>query len=53
MRQKKKEQRADISFELSRIMIPQDFLEYFEITEVKELSSEWQIILYQKEHLVP
>jgi hypothetical protein len=53
MGQKKKAPKADVSFELSRMMVPRDFLEYFEINEVKELSSEWQIILHEKEHLVP
>jgi hypothetical protein len=53
MGQKKKAPKADISFELSRMMVPRDFLEYFEIAEVKELSSEWQIILHEKEDLVP
>ena len=53
MGQKKKAPKADVSFELSRMMVPRDFLEYFEINEVKELSSEWQIILHEKEHLIP
>ena len=34
-------------------MVPRDFLEYFEIYEVKELTNEWQIILHEKESLVP
>ena len=42
MGQKKKAPKADVSFELSRMMVPRDFLEYFEINEVKELSSEWR-----------
>ena len=53
MGQKKKQAMGDISFELSRMMVPRDFLEYFAIVEVKELSNEWQIILHEKEHLIP
>ena len=34
-------------------MVPRDFLEYFEIYEVKELHSEWKITLHEKESLVP
>jgi hypothetical protein len=53
MGQKKKQPQGDVLFELSRMMVPRDFLEYFEIFEVKELSNEWQIILHEKEMLVP
>ena len=53
MSQKKKQSNKDVFFELSRIMVPRDFLEYFEIYEVKELTNEWQIILHEKESLVP
>jgi hypothetical protein len=53
MGQKKKQPNKDVFFELSRMMIPRDFLAYFEIYEVKELSSEWQIILHEKESLRP
>jgi hypothetical protein len=53
MGQKKKQTGQDIGFELSRMMIPRDFLEYFEKYEVKELNNEWQIILHEKESLVP
>lgn len=34
-------------------MVPPDFLEYFEIFEVKELNNEWQIILHEKESSIP
>ncbi len=34
---KKKQVQTDIQFELSRMMVPRDFLFYFEIFEVKEL----------------
>ncbi len=53
MSYKKKEPSKDISFELSRMMIPRDFLEYFEVFEIRELPSEWNVILYEKEDLVP
>ena len=53
MGQKKLQPKSDIQFELSRMMVPRDFLAYFEIYEVKELASEWQIILHEKESLVP
>lgn len=53
MGRKKIAPREDIFFELSRMMVPRDLLEYFEINEVKELHSEWRIILHEKEMLVP
>ncbi len=53
MSNKKKQPAKDISFELSRMMIPRDFLEYFEVFEIKELHSEWHMVLHEKESLVP
>lgn len=53
MGQKKKQTQQDISYELSRMMVPRDFLEYFEIFEVHELRNEWHIILHEKESLIP
>ncbi|MBA2762062.1 MAG: hypothetical protein H0U39_08925 [Segetibacter sp.] len=53
MSNKKKQPTKDISFELSRMMIPRDFLEYFEVFEIKELHSEWHMVLHEKESLVP
>jgi hypothetical protein len=53
MGQKKKQVKGDIQFELSRMMVPRDFLEYFSIHEVKELHNEWQLVLHEKEHLIP
>jgi len=41
MGQKKIQPKPDILFELSRMMVPRDFLEYFEVYEVNELHSEW------------
>jgi len=53
MSQKKQQPKTDIQFELSRMMVPRDFLEFFEVHAVKELNNEWQIILHEKEHLIP
>ncbi len=53
MGQKKKQSNQDIQFELSRMMVPRDFLEYFSIFEIKELGSEWHVVLHEKETLVP
>jgi hypothetical protein len=53
MGQKKKEAQTDVFFELSRMMVPRDLLSFFDIVEVKELPSEWQIILHEKAHLIP
>ena len=55
MGQKKKQAQAQsaILFELSRMMVPRDILQYFDIVEVKELGSEWRLVLHEKEELVP
>ena len=53
MGRKKQQAKSDLSFELSLMMVPLDFLEYFEIVEVKELPGEQKIILHEKEHLIP
>lgn len=53
MGQKKKLAKSDMFYEMSRMMVPKDFLEYFSIVEVKELNNEWQVILHEKEELVP
>jgi hypothetical protein len=53
MGQKKKTSQQDILFELSRMMVPKDLLQYFDIFEIKELGNEWHIILHEKEHLIP
>jgi hypothetical protein len=45
--------KSDIQFELSRMMVPRNFLEFFEIVEVKELHNEWQIVLHEKAELIP
>jgi|SRR5690606_12724446 len=42
-----------ILFGLSRMMVPRDMLEFFEIASVKELSSEWRITLEEKKDLIP
>lgn len=38
---------------LSRMMVPQDMLEFFDLTAVKELNSEWQLTLEEKKELIP
>lgn len=53
MGQKKKQPKSDVLFELSRMMVPRDLLAFFDIVEVKELHSEWQVTLHEKDHLVP
>ena len=53
MGQKKKQPQQDLFFEVTRMMVPRDFLEYFEVYEVKELKSEWQIVLHEKEIFIP
>lgn len=53
MSRKKIEPKEDVFFELSRMMVPRGLLEFFEINEVKELNSEWRIILHEKENLIP
>ena len=50
---KKKVSHQDLNFELSLMMVPRDFLDFFEVYEVKNLSNEWQLILHEKEHLIP
>lgn len=50
---KKKQTNQDLSYELSRMMVPTDFLFYFDVFEVKELGSEWKVILHEKASLVP
>lgn len=53
MATKTKQPQKDVLFELSRMMVPRDLLEYFDIVEVKELNNEWHIILHEKENLIP
>lgn len=45
--------KESILFGLSRMMVPQDMLDYFEISAIKELNSEWQITLEEKKELIP
>ena len=33
--------------------VPKEWLEYFDVTEIKELEKEWQITLIEKEGLTP
>jgi hypothetical protein len=53
MGQKQKQPQQDLFFEMTRMMVPRDFLEYFSVFEVKELKSEWQIVLHEKDNLIP
>jgi hypothetical protein len=55
MGQKKKQPQPQeaLMYELSRMMVPRDVLEYFEIFEVKELSDRWRVTLCEKESLIP
>ena len=50
---KKKQAKGDLQYELSLMMVPRDFLAFFEVYEVKDLAREWQIVLHEKEHLIP
>jgi hypothetical protein len=43
----------DLFFEMSRMMVPRDLLEYFDVFDVKELNNEWHIVLKEKDTLVP
>ena len=53
MSKKKTEPQKDVLFELSRMVVPRDFLTYFEVFEVKELTNEWHVVLHEKEDLIP
>jgi hypothetical protein len=53
MGQKKKQPQQDLLFEMTKMMVPKEYLEYFSVYEVRELKSEWQIILHEKETLIP
>jgi len=53
MGQKKKQPQQDLLYEMAKMMVPQEFLEYFSVFEVKELKSEWRIILHEKETFIP
>lgn len=33
--------------------VPKEWLEFFDVTEIKELPNEWQITLIEKEDLIP
>ena len=40
-------------YDFSRILVPKDFLVYFEIIEVIEKGNEWQIVLHEKKDQIP
>ena len=35
------------------MLLPKEWLEYFEVVEIKEANNEWQIVLHEKENLIP
>jgi hypothetical protein len=53
MGQKRKKPIQDIQYELSRMMVPRDLLEYFEVHGIKELNQEWHVELHEKVDLIP
>ena len=53
MGQKKKQPHQDLLYEMAKMIIPQEYLEYFTVFEVKDQKSEWRIILHEKETLIP
>lgn len=52
-RTKLKQPNKDLYFELSRMMVPRDSLEYFEVFDVRELPREWQVTLHEKGDQIP
>jgi hypothetical protein len=53
MGKKRKKPSGNLTYDFSRMMVPNDFLEYFEVAEIIERPSEWQVILHEKAQLVP
>jgi hypothetical protein len=43
----------NLPYDLSRIVVPKDFLVFFDVIEVVEKSSEWQIFLHEKKGKFP
>lgn len=44
---------SEVLLGLTRMMVPRDLLEFFDVVEVKELPSEWQLLLEEKKELIP
>ena len=53
MGKKRKGATTDLLFELSKIIVPTSYLTFFEVVKVNDMSSEWQVNLHEKEHLIP
>lgn len=53
MGNKIKKASPDIFYNMSRMMVPKDLLEYFDVVDIKEQDSEWRVILHEKVTLVP
>ena len=44
---------SDAFYNMSRMMVPRDLLEFFEVSDIKEHSSEWDVVLDEKVSMVP
>ena len=53
MGNKVKKASPDILYNMSRMMVPKDILEYFEVADINELHSEWRVVLHEKVTLIP
>ena len=53
MGQKRKTASQDVLYELSRMMVPRDMLDYFDVFAIRELPNEWHIVLHEKVDMVP
>lgn len=50
---KQKQQPEDLLSSMASILIPKEYLENFEVSDVEEKSSEWIITLIEKEDRIP
>ena len=53
MGKKRKGASLDLSVELSKVLVPADYLLHFVVVKVVNLPNEWQIVLHEKEDLLP
>ena len=53
MGRQSKKPASDAFYNMSRMMVPRDLLEFFEVSDIKEQASEWDVILEEKVSLVP
>lgn len=44
---------SNLLYDLSRVLVPAEYLESFEVVEVKEIGNEWRIVLHEKASLMP